>query len=75
MRFLFLRKISLSASEKRAFWIAVVLSTCLETLQIFKYISKDNPNLLIKVALLSFVLIIVFLVVGIVYEIRKNFKY
>ncbi|ADC69559.1 conserved hypothetical protein [Methanocaldococcus sp. FS406-22] len=75
LRFLFLNDTSLSISEKRAFWIAVVLSTCLETLQIFKYISKYNPNLLIKVALLSVVLVIVFLVVGIVCEIRKNFKY
>ena len=75
LRFLFLREIPLSFSEKRAFWIAIVLSACFEILQIFKYISKENPNLLIKIALLSVVLVIVVLIASIVYEIHKNFKY
>ena len=75
LRFLFLRKILLSFSEKRAFWIAIVLSACFEILQIFKYMGKENPNLLMKVALLLVILVIVVLIASIVYEIRKSFKY
>ena len=75
MRFLFLREITLSFSEKRAFWIAIILSACFEILQIFKYMGKENPNLLMKVALLLVILVIVVLIASIVYEIRKSFKY